>query len=492
MRLREIARVSIPSDAYSLYVRQAPHGNVQVFSLDYADRIRIYDSSGSLKSSRNWSSKVRCIAVGDVEGEGQDALVGGIGNKVLIVDNAGKTVWNISLESSIVGCDVRDIDGDDAAEVVVALENKRVVLWNDDKTMLFSRIMDNSIADVWLEEITEDADLEVAVADHRGNLTILTAAGYELKRLQLGNELTVFAVLSFKDRKFFVTGEHSNALRLWDIEGHPVGSIELTEIPRALATASPKDVSDVAYLVVSTADKRLTFWQVQDTNNPSKEEKVTLEKLKSTRTEIYKRAVKCGNCGAPALPESKKCESCGAVLEKLAEYKIEEFVKESIDAITFKHDRIKLKDLDRILRRTLPRPVAYNLRMSLQMMVEQGEIQGYFEGSIFVRTKRAPMFKGDLIAADAIGNVASVLTSLLKGENRFEIDLLESSTGVPERILRHVLLILLGEGLVEGHFYGREFVVSEKQNMQEFVRKLLDELTAINKQKPVTTQEERH
>jgi predicted transcriptional regulator len=492
MRMRETARLSIPSDAYSLYVRQAPRGSFQVFSLDYGDKMRVYDSSGSLKSSMHWSSEVRCIAVGDVEGQGQDALVGGTGNKVLVVDNAGKTLWNINLESGVVGCDARDVDGDDAAEIVVALENRRVVLWNDDKTVLFSRTMDSPVADVWLEEITGDSELEVAVADHHGTVTILTAAGFELKRLQLGTGLTVFGVLSFKDRKFFVTGEHSNTLKIWDIEGRQVESIELTEKPRALATASPRDVSDVAYLVVSSADRKLTFWQIEDTGNPSKDENLTLQQLKSTRQEIYKRAVKCGNCGAPALPESERCAACGAVLEVIPEYKTDEFIKESIESITFRHQRIRLKDLDCILRRTLPKPVAYNLRVSLQTMVENKEIQGHFEADTFVRTIRVPMLEGDLIEADVIAKMASALPSLLQPSRRFDIDVLESSTGVPERIIRYVLLILLGEGLIEGRFSGREFVLSDKQNIQDFVRKLQNELRMINQQKPSLGKEQKH
>ena len=480
MRLREVSRVRLLSDAYSLYVRQRRQGSAQVFSLDYADKLKVYDPSGSLKSSTNWSSQVRCIAVGDVEGEGEDALIGGIGNRLVVVDRAGKQMWKVELESKVVGCDARDVDGDDAAEIVVALENRRVILWNDDKTALFSRIMDNPIADIWLEEMTGGSELEVVVADRQGNLIIMTAAGYELKRMKLGNDLSVFAVLSFGSRKLFVTGEYSNVLRVWDIDGYEIGSIELTGKPRALATGSPGDVSDTAYLVVSTDDKKLSFWQIQDTDKPTREERVTLQQLESTRTTLYKRAIKCGNCGAPALPESKKCESCGAVLEILADYKIEEFVKESIDSVTSKHERIKLRDLDRILRRTLPKPVPYNLRKSLQTMIETGDIDGYIEGNTFVRIKKIAFSKEDLPTTEAIDNIPDVLTSLLKGEQRFEIDVLESSTGVPRRILRQTLMILLGEGLVEGYFSGDEFVVSRKQNTDEFIRRLQSELMELN------------
>ncbi|MFW9800059.1 MAG: hypothetical protein ACFFD9_06465, partial [Candidatus Thorarchaeota archaeon] len=105
MRLREVARVPISANAYSLYVRQGRDARTQVFSLDYSEKLRVYDPQGSLGSSRSWSSKVRCIAVADIESEGEDALVGGVGKRVLVVDQRGRTLWKIELESSVIACD---------------------------------------------------------------------------------------------------------------------------------------------------------------------------------------------------------------------------------------------------------------------------------------------------------------------------------------------------------------------------------------------------
>ncbi|MHA1636863.1 MAG: hypothetical protein ACTSUB_02505, partial [Candidatus Thorarchaeota archaeon] len=264
MRLREVAKVSVSSDAYSLYVKQKGNALAEVFSLDYGDRLRIYDVSGTLKSARRWSSKVRCLVAADIEGEGNDALVGGVGKRLLVIDHQGTPMWKLDLESTIIACDARDIDGDDAAEVVAALQNKRVILWNNDETALFSRKMDHAISDVWLEDITNDTELEVVIADKKGNIHILTAAGYELRRFELGESITVFAVLVFGERRLFVTGDHSEHLKIWDIEGRHIESIELTGKPKALATGIPDDVSDMAYLVVSTNDKKVSFWEIRD------------------------------------------------------------------------------------------------------------------------------------------------------------------------------------------------------------------------------------
>ncbi|MHA2352620.1 MAG: hypothetical protein ACXABX_05830, partial [Candidatus Thorarchaeota archaeon] len=110
MKIRSVAEVPTSANVYSVYVRQKTDASTQIFSLDYGDRLRVFDARGTLRSTRKWSSKVRCIAVGDIEGEGKDALVGGVGKKVLVVDHRGSPVWNIRLESNVVACDARDVD----------------------------------------------------------------------------------------------------------------------------------------------------------------------------------------------------------------------------------------------------------------------------------------------------------------------------------------------------------------------------------------------
>ena len=480
MRLREVAKVSVSSDAYSLYVKQKQNALAEVFSLDYGDRLRIYDVSGTLKSARRWSSKVRCLVAADIEGEGNDALVGGVGKKLLVIDHFGTPMWKLDLESTVIACDARDIDGDDAAEVVAALQNKRVILWNNDETALFSRKMDNAISDVWLEDITNDTELEVVIADKKGNVYILTAAGYEIRRFELGESITVFAVLVFGERRLFVTGNHSKYLKIWDIEGRHIESIELTGKPKALASGVPDDVSDLAYLVVSTNDKKISFWEIRDSKKVSKEERITLQEIESTKTILYRRAIKCGNCGAPTSPEAKRCDSCGAVLQMLDEYVIGEFIKESIDSITSKHTKIKLKDLDRILRSTLPQPASYNLRRSLQAMITDGIIEGHLDFNTFVRTKKLKIDREKIPTKQEVGEIPEILMSLLKKEKRFEIDALEKQTGIDRTILRRTLMILLGDGTIEGEFSGNEFFLNKKQDIKEFIQKLQSELKALN------------
>jgi len=438
--------------------------------LDYGDRLRVFDAKGTLTSTRKWSSKVRCIAVADFEGEGQDSLVGGVGKKILVVDHRGSTVWNIRLESDVIACDARDIDGDDAAEVVVALQNNRVILYNDDKDAIFTRNIDEPISDVWLEDITNDTELEVVVAEKTGTITILTSAGYFLRELQLGNRITVFAVLSFEDRKLFVTGDLSKTIRIWDIDGHEIARIDESDIPRAMATGIPDEISNIAYLVVSTKDNKLSFWEVEESGKASRSERVILQQIGSTKEILYRRAIKCGNCGAPTSPEAPKCASCGAPLQMIEEYVIEEYIQESIDSITSKHNQIKLKDLDRIL---------YNLKRSLQAMIQSEDIDGHLDGNTFVRTEPKKRKRLVRVEEKDIKNVQATLLNLLRGTDTVDVARMEKETGVDRSILRRTLIILLGEETIQGTLEGDLFTLGEKMDVRYFAEKLVNELRAL-------------
>ena len=476
MKIRSVAEVPTPANVYSVYVRQKQDASTQIFSLDYGDRLRVFDAKGVLRSTRKWSSKVRCIAVADIEGEGKDALVGGVGKKILVVDHRGSPVWNIRLESNVVACDARDIDGDDAAEVVVGLQNNRIILYNDDTDAIFTKTMRDPIADVWLDDITRDSELEIVVAEKSGLVTVLTSAGYQLKELQLGSQLSVFAVLTFGKRTLFITGDQSSTLRIWDLDGNEVDRLEAGNTPRAMATGIPDDISDVAFLVVSTKDQKLSFWEVLESGKVTKTEKVILQQIGSTKTVLYRRAIKCGNCGAPTSPEASTCSSCGAQLEMIEEYVIEEYIQESIDSITSKHNRIKLKELDRILRRTLPRPAAYNLRRSLQAMIQSDVIEGHIDGNVFVRTeikKKVPS-----PSKENIRRIEHTLQDLLRGTDTLNIRSLERETGVDRRILRRTLIILLGEGSIQGSLSGDDFILEKKQDINDFEKKFVSELTS--------------
>jgi len=475
LKIRSVASVPTSANVYSVYVRQRKDASTQIFSLDYGDRLRVFDAKGMLRSARKWSSKVRCIAVADIEGEGKDSLVGGVGKKILVVDHRGSPVWNIRLESNIVACDARDIDGDDAAEVVVALQNNRVILYNDDKDTIFTKTMRDPVADVWLEDITKDTELEVVVAEMSGLITVLTAAGYQLKELQLGSRLSVFAVLSFSDRILFITGDQSLTLRIWDIDGNEIARLDVDDTPRAMATGIPDDIADVAFLVVSTKNRKLSFWEVQESGKVTRTEKVILQQIGSTKTVLYRRAIKCGNCGAPTSPEASTCSSCGAQLEMIEEYVIEEYIQESIDSITSKHNRIKLKELDRILRRTLPRPAAYNLRRSLQAMIQSDVIDGHIDGNTFVRTEDKKKIPSP--SRENIQRVKGTLRELLRGTDTLSVRSLEKETGVNRRILRRTLIILLGEGTIQGSLSGDDFILQKNQDINDFEKKLVDELS---------------
>ena len=108
-------------------------------------------------------------------------------------------------------------------------------------------------------------------------------------------------------------------------------------------------------------------------------------------------------------------------------------------------------------------------------MIQSDEIEGHIEGNVFVRTE-----KKKKIPAPSKKNIQKVkgsLRDLLRGTDTLNVRSLERETGVDRRILRRTLIILLGEGMVQGALSGDEFILEKKQDINDFERKLVDELT---------------
>ncbi|MHA1484302.1 MAG: hypothetical protein ACTSPR_03170, partial [Candidatus Thorarchaeota archaeon] len=130
----------------------------------------------------------------------------------------------------------------------------------------------------------------------------------------------------------------------------------------------------------------------------------------------------------------------------------------------------------RILRRTLAQPAAYNLRRSLQTMIKKKIIRGHFDENVFVRTGRTKLKLPKKATPITPNKLRTSVARVLGGENVMDIEMLELETGVDRQILRRTLLILLGEGLVEGELIGDSFILDESQDIREFVGGLNKEL----------------
>jgi hypothetical protein len=81
---------------------------------------------------------------------------------------------------------------------------------------------------------------------------------------------------------------------------------------------------------------------------------------------------------------------------------------------------------------------------------------------------------------EKLAKMSDVLKALLRKEKHLEIDAMVRETGVPRDILRHTLLILLADGVIEGNLTGDHFVLAKSQDKGQFVKKLHRELMDLS------------
>jgi len=484
----EISRTSsrgTESLIYDIFVRTIQRG-VEIYTLDYDENLKIFSPAGRQRSSRKFSSKVRTVAIGDIDADGDDDIVAGTKDCIIVMSNEGDIVYRIAEPSSAVTCDVADIDGDLAEEFVAAFRDSSVTLWNDDMT-LFTRDFSSAVSVVRLENMTDDPELEVVVIERDGTVSIVSAAGYLLKCINLDTEVRVGTVLNLVDEKLLATGDKSSTLKIWDMSGDLVKEIELSERPYAIdADRHPR--SDVLYMAVATRHPSLEIFRLAGEEKPAVTQKVIRE-ISSTKQAVYRRAIKCGNCGAPVSPETPVCESCGAQLEELEE-DLDEFISEIILSVTSLSNEMRLRELDRKIRRSLPRPAVYNLRNHIQTMVERKHLSGHFveDGRVFVATELKPEA---VVPSLSRSDIRTLLSNVTSGKKIELADLLEMQEALADPdvdhelgpvTLRRALMILQNEGKISGEFIDTtSFEIDSEEEMKRVIEELVNSIMKMKR-----------
>ncbi|TFF68398.1 hypothetical protein EU520_00385 [Candidatus Thorarchaeota archaeon] len=477
--------VSTDSLIYDIFVRTTTRG-VEIYTLDYDENLKIFSPSGEETSSRDWTSRVRTVAIGDIDADGDDDIIAGTKDCIIVMSNEGDVIYRIAEPSPAITCDAADIDGDLADEFSAAFRDGSVTLWNDDMT-LFTRSFPSSVQVVRLENMTEDPELEVVVIERDGTVSILSAAGYLLKKIKLATEVRVGTVLDLDNEKLLATGDKSDILKIWDMSGNLVTTLELTARPYAI-DADRRPRSDVLYMAVGTRYPSLEIYRITGEEKPSVTKKIVRE-ISSTKQMVYRRAIRCGNCGAPVSPETPTCASCGAQLEELEE-DLDEFISEIVLSVSTLGSKIRLRELDRMIRRSLPRPAVYNLRNHIQEMVKRGLLSGHFieDGRVFVETDREVKMPAPTLSKRDARKLLSAATTGKRIELADFLDMRDALTDpdvdheLDPVTLRRALMILQSEGRVAGKFVDTtSFELESEEEMERVIEELVDFLTRIGR-----------
>ncbi len=480
MRVGSRLSKRVPSLIYDLFVRTRQDGRVEIYTVDYGGQLAIYDTEGKKVASRAWSPDVRSIAIGDVDADFADDVIAGTKDCVIIIGGKGNRIARIERPSPVITCDAADIDGDCASEVIAALRNNEVTLWNDETTVIFSKTFTSPVTSVRLENVTDDDEMDVIVIERGGRVSILSSSGHTLNEIMLEDkDIKVATVIDLGDEKLIVTGNAKEAaLKVWNIDGTLMGTIKLPDIAHSI-DSNRHAQGNTVFLVVGTEATSLEIIRLIGEEQSPKARRI-LEEMRSTKRDIYRRAIRCGYCGALVPPDARECPSCGAYLETFEEEELDEFITETILSVLATRPKVKLNELDWIVRRTLPAPRAYNLKRHIQGMVKKGLISGHFRGCTFVATKRPAMVKTS--SSKSKTDVQRGLQSLVKVRHSDlgdMIDIMEALSDpdvdheLSPKEIRQALILLMKDGEIEGKFVGRgSFLLTSKIDVKSLYDKI--------------------
>jgi hypothetical protein len=338
---------------YCIAVGSITSKSPEIAACSYDGRLYVYTRSGRLKWSLDWSTDLTYLALADVEGKGQTALLtGSIDGKVRVFSQRGIPIWQKKLKKPIVCLGAGDIDGDGAEEVVVGLENKQVIFLDNDGSEIWSKQFEEPIVATLINDFNADGEIEAIIAKANGTIQLFTSSGKERYQLDIDERITNFAILHTAFEPLFVTGNKSHKLKFWDKNGSLLQTYELTKSTGEInfITSGPLYHSEIDVVILSGKNDSISVIKLALTGEDSKKQRT-----------------------GPGLEEVNPLTFDQKVIQEL------------ILSITNEEQSIELERLDREITKRLNRKVDYNLREIISDMLAKKQLFGELRENKFIR-----------------------------------------------------------------------------------------------------------
>lgn len=200
----------------------------EVVGCSFSAEMRVFDLKGNEIFATDFSPSITAFKPAAVTKKGIVELVSGdMDGFVRVMNMNGDPVWTTNVKSPVVCMELGNLHGDERKEIVVGLENKKLVIIDNTGKIELEFTMDEAIADctiAWLNDIPEG---HIAVLLRSGSVVMLGLDGKLKTSFIIEERGTSIAFMQFRAHTFFAVGDKAGALRIYTPGGEIVGKAEL-------------------------------------------------------------------------------------------------------------------------------------------------------------------------------------------------------------------------------------------------------------------------
>ena len=104
----------------------------EIIGCSYDETMRIYNLPGKQLMISEFSSEITSFIVAPVTKEkNAELLSGDIHGRVRLLGKQGNLIWDIKFNSPVICCDIGDFLGNGGKEVVLGLQNMKIIVLNN-------------------------------------------------------------------------------------------------------------------------------------------------------------------------------------------------------------------------------------------------------------------------------------------------------------------------------------------------------------------------
>ncbi len=276
-----------------------------IVGCSFSAEMRVFNLKGNETLSTEFSPDITCFKAAPIREKTSIELVTcDIDGFVRVADKSGDPIWSTKLEAPVACMDIGDFRGEGKSEIIVGLENKKLVgLDNAGKTFLSfetkETILDCAIGRLPVK--TTDVEKKIVVLLKNGTIMSVIPPGHLEQLFQFENDPRCLTLVDDPIRPMLIIGDRQGFLKVLDADGKILDVLTFSTGINCLDGYNPPpDQPEDAYFVAAT-ENNLNLFKIVKTGFVAG---------KSQGKEMI-----CPHCGATARSDEKACRECGSKLQ---------------------------------------------------------------------------------------------------------------------------------------------------------------------------------